>query len=274
MFLCGIVVTYVANADNYKQLYGDMRAEKDADAEQLKSLKKQLNEQIAQKQNLEDSLNARVTSLGNENSKLQGLLDSTEREKAVLLQKVNSWSSITKDFYQTNDQQGQLLKNTLSELNAAQADQIKSRKELNETTAVLVEKMAIIDTLEAGKRRLLEEKTELQSRLDRIYQPSGRVAAKATPVTPAKTSARLNTPVSSNISLQGLVKKIDLKNSMAEISIGSADGVKDGMKFHVTRGDEFVCDILIIDIDTEKAVGVLDLVQKQPRIGDNVSTNL
>jgi hypothetical protein len=61
---------------------------------------------------------------------------------------------------------------------------------------------------------------------------------------------------------------------MAGISIGSADGVKEGMRFHVTRGDEFICDILIIDVDAEEAVGVLEYVQQNPRVGDNVSTNL
>ncbi len=61
---------------------------------------------------------------------------------------------------------------------------------------------------------------------------------------------------------------------MVSISIGSADGVREGMKFHATRGDAFLYDILIIDVDTEEAVGVLELIQEQPRVGDNVSTNL
>jgi len=65
-----------------------------------------------------------------------------------------------------------------------------------------------------------------------------------------------------------------VKNSLATVSTGSADGVKEGMRFHVTRGDEFICDILIIDVDTEKAVGVLELVQQPPKVGDNASTNL
>ncbi len=47
-----------------------------------------------------------------------------------------------------------------------------------------------------------------------------------------------------------------------------------GMKFHVTRGDEFICDVLIVNVDTEKAVGVLELVQQSPKVGDNASTNL
>jgi hypothetical protein len=273
-FLCGIVVTYVANADNYKKLYSDLRSEKDALAVQATSLKTQLNEQTAKTQQLEDSLKAQISSLRAENATLGNELGSSEREKSALLQKVNSWASITKDFYKTNDQQGLLLKNTLQELNKAQAAQIKDRKKLNETSALLVEKMAIIDLLNAEKRRLVEEKTKLQAGLDKMLVPTGEAFIGTVPAGQQRTVSRPSVRAEGDMVLQGLISNVDLKNSMAEISLGSADGVKDGMKFHVTRGEEFVCDVLIVDIDTDKSVGVLDLVQKQPKVGDNVTTSL
>jgi hypothetical protein len=273
-FLCGIVVTYVANADNYKKLYSDLRSEKDALAVQATSLKTQLNEQTAKTQQLEDSLKAQISSLRAENITLGDELGSSEREKSALLQKVNSWASITKDFYKTNDQQGLLLKNTLQELNKAQAAQIKDRKKLNETSALLVEKMAIIDLLNAEKRRLVEEKTKLQAGLDKMLVPTGEAFIGTVPAGQQRTVSRPSVRAEGDMVLQGLISNVDLKNSMAEISLGSADGVKDGMKFHVTRGEEFVCDVLIVDIDTDKSVGVLDLVQKQPKVGDNVTTSL
>ena len=49
------------------------------------------------------------------------------------------------------------------------------------------------------------------------------------------------------------------------------------MKFHVTRGAEFICDVLILDVDTDKCLGTLELTGvtgQQPKVGDNVSTNL
>jgi hypothetical protein len=46
------------------------------------------------------------------------------------------------------------------------------------------------------------------------------------------------------------------------------------MKFHVTRGDRFVCDIVISDVDADKAIGSLDLVQIDPQPGDSATTNL
>jgi len=268
------VVTYVANADNYRQKYNNLRADNDSLSKKVEGLTEQVNEKIEQKKKLEDRLNGEIASLKVEISELQTKLDNAEREKAVLLQKVNSWTSITKDFYQTTDKQGQLLKNTLEELNKVQAEQIRQRKELNETTAALVEKMAIIETLEAENKRVLEEKTELQNRLDEFLQPVGKIAAEAVPVTPRGEVARPAAPEARDIALQGLVTAVDLKNSIASISIGAADGVKEGMRFHVTRGDEFLCDILIIDVDAEEAVGVLELIQQQPKVGDNVSTNL
>jgi hypothetical protein len=96
-------------------------------------------------------------------------------------------------------------------------------------------------------------------------------------VTPKTEIARPAPVIARKIGLKGLVTAVDLKNKMASISIGTADGVKEGMKFHVTRADKFICDILIIDTDAEEAVGaleLLDLAREQPKAGDTVTTNL
>ena len=276
IFLCGIVVTYVGNADNYRQKYKGINQQTDALKENVKSLTKQLNEKTDKSQQRQDRLNSEIVSLKAEIKQLQGDLGNVEVERAALLQKVNSWTSIVKDFRETNEDQGRLLEEKLNELNKVQAEQIKQRKELRETTAALVEKMAYIETLEVEKRRLLEEKSELRGRLDQLLRPFGKTTARLVPVTPEKAAVKPAKVIARDIDLRGLVAAVDLKNSIASISIGAADGVKEGMRFHVTRGDEFICNILIIDVDTEKAVGVLELLrrQQQPRVGDKVSTNL
>jgi hypothetical protein len=46
------------------------------------------------------------------------------------------------------------------------------------------------------------------------------------------------------------------------------------MRFHVTRGDQFICDIVILDVQPEKAAGWLELIQDEPKAGDSISTNL
>ena len=274
IFLCGIVVTYVANADNFKKQNESLRTQLYAANENEKGSKTQLKENIAKSQQLETKLRNEIASLNAKFSKVENDLKEAEREKAVLLQKVNGFASIVENFSQTNKGQGQLLQSTLDELNKVKAEQIKKDKELKQTTATLIEKMAIIASLEGEKKRLTEEKSELRRQLDQYLQQIGKLAVPPKLVTPERAKAQPAGPPGRAIGLEGLVSAVDLKNSLASISIGTEHGVKEGMRFYVTRDAEFICEILIIDVDTEQAVGVLERVQQQPRAGDNVSTNL
>ncbi len=274
IFLCGIVVTYVANAENYKEKYNKQQARINSLNEKSKDLAKQVNEQVTAKNILEDKLKGRIEALKSENAEINARLKTAERENANLVQKVNSWASITKDFQATNDDQGSLLEKTLEELNQLQLERVRERKELNEIAVAFDEKMAIIEDLTAGTKRLREEKAELQERLDQLLQPIGKVTAVTAPVTWQRDIAAPAFEGIQDIGLKALVTAVDMKNHLASISLGIADGVREGMKFHVTRGDEFICDILIIDINEEEAVGVIELMQQAPRIGDNASTNL
>ena len=274
IFLCGIVVIYVANADNYRELYNDLKDERDSLRIKFNSRTNDYNEKTAEMARLEDKLNDEITSLRTKIEDLETTLKIVEAEKDDALRRVNSWAAIVRDFYETTDKNTELLKDTLAEKTRLEAEQIKDRKELDELATSLEEKMAIIVMLDEKTKLLLEEKAELQDRLDKLLQPFDKRAAETVPFTLKKAIARPIIPETRDIELKGLIKAVDLKNSMASISIGSAAGVKVGMKFHVTRGDKFICDILIIDIDAEEAVGVLELIKQQPKAGDNISTNL
>lgn len=277
VFLCGLVVTYVANVDNYKQkydtLYNNFRAAK----ENEKDAQRQLREKIEETDRQKEQLNGEISSLTMTVGELEAKLDKLIRENAMLLQKVSSMASLVEAANQTAQQQTKLFEDAEKELSGVRTEQIKQRNELKETTDALIEKIAIISTLQERNKQMLEEKTELQTKLDQLLRQYGRVIAPPTPVTPRREIARpvpAAMPVTKDIGLKGLVTAVDLENSLAEISIGTADGVRNEMKFHVTRGDKFICDILILDVDSDRAVGILELVQQPPRVGDSVSTNL
>ena len=276
IFLCGIVVTYVANAENYKDKYTKLRAAKDAAEQNEAAANKQLNEFKKQTDDEKLRLNEQIAALDREKGELDTKLTEAERQKAALIEEAAKWKAITRDFYDTNDKQRQLLEDTLAKLKTIEAEQIKSDKEIKETTAALIEKMAIIDDLDKQSKQLLEEKTDLQNRLNQLLQQAGKAVAAPEPVTPIKEKAQV-APPTVDISLNGLITAVDLENSLAEISIGSANGVKQNMTFHVTRADKFICDIVILDVEPEKAIGTLELMdvtKEQPKAGDNASTNL
>ena len=274
IFLCGIMVTYVANADNYKQKYNNVYVDLQDAVQKRKGAETQLKEET-DKANLQiKTINDKNASLNINIKQLEADLAEMERENALLLKRVDSFASIVEGFTKTNDQQGLLLKNTIARLESVEAGLIKEQSQHKETSRILFEKMAIIKTLEEKDKRLLEENAELQTKLDQFLRQYGKTLAPPTPVTPVTDKAKPAPLPTKDISLKGQITAVDLKNSLAEISIGTANGVKEGMKFHVTRGDQFICDIVILDVEPEKAIGWLELVQQDPKAGDNVSTNL
>ena len=276
IFLCGIVVTYVANADDYREKYYTLRDERNSLKESEKSLTEQLNRKIAEKDALEDKLSDQIASLRLEAETFIGQLKDIERRNNQLLNEVASYASASETYSQTAKEMTQLLKDAQARLTKVDAERIKLIAQFDDTSETLLEKFAIIQTLQTEKKQLLEEKVELLSRMDRLLQPVGRAPAPVVTVTRPREIARPAPVIVKDIALRGLVTAVDLKNKMASISIGTADGVKEGMKFHVTRGDRFICDILIIDTDAEEAVGaleLLDLAREQPGAGDTVTIN-
>jgi hypothetical protein len=133
----------------------------------------------------------------------------------------------------------------------------------------LYEKIVELERLQADRRRILEEKTELENQAS---QPGGGTKpATPGPVTQIPGQARPAAIMTAS-EIQGLIMEVD--QSLVTLSVGTADGVSKGMVFHVTRGDQFLCDILVTDVDVNKCAGVLEMVQQRPKAGDTVATKL
>ena len=276
IFLCGIVVTYVSNAENYRQRFNDLRDDKLAAEENAKQAQQASKEAIDAKDALERKLNDEINALKIQVDKLQTALTDAQRKASEAIAQQNNWRDINTKFLATNDELRKLLEEKLAQLKDVDAKRIQGDKQLKETTATLIEKMAIIDDLQRQTNLLLEEKTDLQNELGKFLQPTGQAVAAPVSVTALKETARVAVPAV-DIGLNGTITTVDLENSLAQISIGSANGVKQNMKFHVTRADKFICDIVILDVEPEKAIGTLELMdvtKEQPKAGDNVSTNL
>ncbi len=276
IFLCGIVVTYVSNADNYRQMYNDLRNAKLAAEENEKQAIKNFNDKDEEMKSQKTELDKKINALEIQVGQLQTALTDAQRKASEAIAQQNNWRDINTKFLATNDELRKLLEEKLSQLKDVDAKRIQGDKQLKETTATLIEKMAIIDDLQRQTNLLLEEKTDLQNELGKFLQPTGQAVAAPVSVTALKETARVAVPAV-DIGLNGTITTVDLENSLAQISIGSANGVKQNMKFHVTRADKFICDIVILDVEPEKAIGTLELMdvtKEQPKAGDNVSTNL
>jgi cell shape-determining protein MreC len=167
----------------------------------------------------------------------------------------------------------QSLKLSREELDKLRNDQVKDKKNLNEVTAALNEKAVQLEAVEAERRRLLEQKTSLEHQIAKLMG-QGTQTVTANAVTPDTDNVKIASPSNNAVSLQGKISEMNAKSGLVTLSIGSADGVQVGTRFHVVRGDKFICDVVVTNVDTETSAGVLELVRQQPQAGDLASTSL
>ena len=277
IFLCGIVVTYVASADNFKKKYDTLYSRYAASQRSEDNAKDQLNKNKEEMNRQKAKLNEDIATLNDEIRTLKGELANAESQRDDARRRKDNYEAILADYGKTVEVNNQLRSDAIDTATKIEAERTKQDKELKDTVTALIEKMAIIGVLQQQVKDLAEEKIALQEQVDRYLRQYGKAISPPTPVTAAKGAVRV-TPPTKDIDLKGRLTQVDLKNLLAEISIGEADGVEKGMRFHATRESKFICDVVILDVEPEKAVGWLDLLQEQPqnqpKTGDYVKTNL
>lgn len=271
IWLCASVVTYVGTANNYRVMFDEEKSLNNTFVSENISLQRRFNEKMALMKDLEAKLNDRIQLLEDEKSKLDVELKNCRRTSLDYQSRVNSWAGVLMSFERTIANLEQSLNLTQEQLSNAHAENIKDRKELNEITASLYEKIVQMQSLETDRRRLLEAKLSLEEQINQLLGPYDEVVSFE-PVTPERDIARPATAIGAGADLKGLITEVG--KSLVSISLGSDDGVKNNMVFQVFRGDEFICRIVVTNVDTSKAAGVLELVQQRPIIGDYVTTRL
>jgi hypothetical protein len=264
-------VTYVGNANNYKAMLEEQESANDALTSNNASLKRQMSTKAEEWKQNELELKQRNQELEQQLLESGTKLRQAEKASTEYVNKVDSWAGLLKSFDQTIKNLETSLSLTQAQLDKAREDGIRDQQELNQITASLIEKIAQMQALEQDRRRFLEEKKTLEAKLNQLFASETTTEGPAV-VTPQPGMVKPVQPVSNGAPLNGLIAEVG--ESLVTISIGADDGVSRGMVFHVTRGDEFICDVVITNVDTNKAAGVLELKLKQPRIGDNVSTKL
>jgi chromosome segregation ATPase len=273
IFLCGIVVTYVASANNYKQKYEEQVRDLQAAKSLYQTKMNLVDEKMAGAQNKLDEAVQKITELESQKAQIQVDLATAQRSSYGCQERLTNLAGVVSGLNQTISSMDQSLTLARSELDKMRNEQVKNRKELNEVTAALNEKTVQVDALENERRRLLEQKTSLDTQIANLAKTAKSAAVE--PVTLSQPSGvRAALPATDQISLKSKIVEMDMKNKLVTLSIGSADGVKSGMRFHVVRGDVFICDVVITNVDVERSAGTLELVRQSPQLGDVAATNL
>jgi hypothetical protein len=268
IFLCGIVVTYAASAANYKAKYDDTATENKELAAGKATLQSQLNEGLKAKQDAIASLQDQINKLTADNSSLQSEALTLKAAKDELQERINGWTgTIQKNNQIVADLQQQLAA-TRGELDKIRGEVVTDRGQLSQVRASFEEKSLQLKSLERENMRLVEDKTALENKA------GGRVAAPA--ATSPIGSLKPVPAMSPKVAVSGLIKEVRMDSMLASLNIGSASGVKVGDVLYVVRGDQFICNIAVTNVDVDTAVGQISMLKAglQPQAGDVVTNKL
>ena len=278
IFLCGIVVTYVSSATNYKDALDTANAA-------MEKLRTEKNKAEADQVNMRTTLDKYKETTTLELEKLSAAIADVNKANTALVSEnnrlkkaLNEANTSVTTLTNTNAQQVKLIDSQREELKQTNQTLTTLEARMTEANNALIAKMGIIDGLDTEKRQLTEQMVDLQKQLNQMLGPVGRQVVRPAPVTPGvgPVQPAPSAPIGREIGLKGTITEVDVKNGVASISIGTATGVQQNQKFFVTRGNNFVCEMQIIAVQPDVAIGALQRVSQKnpPKPGDSVQTNL
>lgn len=269
IFLCGMMVAFVGSTKNFKSQFEEQRGLAQYAQAELTKKDELFNTQAFKYKELENRLQETITALETDKNQLVADLRNAQRDSDRFQADAESWRGVMVGFEQSVRNLQASLQQTQQQLDSARSQRITDQKDLNQITAELHAKIVQLQSMEAERRRLLEQKTELEQQISTSsIVPAREVRVVTQPVSTALPVS----PVTAAHDIRGVVMDVD--QTLVQLSVGTADGVRENMVFHITRGDQFLCDVVITNVDVNQSAGVLQLVQQRPRPGDTASTQL
>lgn len=145
-----------------------------------------------------------------------------------------------------------------SQYDSAVTDATALRQRNAQLTAALQNVSSQAEDLKTRCRDLEVQVADLRKKLNWYVQ--NFTGEAPTPVPPVPT-----------VDLAGVINNVSMERKVAEISLGSRDKVVEKMVFIVSRGDQYLGDLVIEKVDENSSVGRLETVQGEIRSGDHVT---
>jgi hypothetical protein len=260
-----VTVTFVALQSNWKQVALEYRQAYQAARVEATSAEALAKTTIIQLQGQITQINEQVEELQTALAKAEADIKTKDGE---LVQLTNDREAALADAKRATQLQV-LEKERADRLEKSNQDMLAQVTELQKRNQELdrhVRELTMQVTIKEEQRRAAEEQRyALEQQLlalskgETVAAPSGAPAGLAKVAAPA---APASVPIKGQI--------VEVKGQVASISVGSADGVIEGMSFVVYRGADYLGKLRITMVEPNRAGGDLTLVRGDIRPKDSV----
>ncbi len=254
VLLSALTIAYSSNADKIVGDYYDEQARRTS-AEALAqgaeskfaSERAEMNAKVAVLGRDITSLQTQVSQLQSENAKLLLGKNSAEDERRLTLSKLD-------ELQITARTQASLIQSYRDETTTLRGNEQRSQREKNEMGDRISDLDAKREVLEQSLRSLQEQLAEARTGLENAL--SGATASKT--AAGSSEAFTFSGPI-----IRGRVDEVGSDaatgSTLVKVNVGSADNVRDGMKFYVVRGNEFVGTLTVVKTDLKHAIAKVTL---------------
>ncbi|MBI1336500.1 MAG: hypothetical protein GC164_06010 [Phycisphaera sp.] len=272
ILLVALVVPFVANQQNYKEMYNtELSRRKVAEtATAVATQQVQSLQQVESARNAE--LRAQVTALNNQITTLTADLTSTQAQLKDAQATVTAAKADVARLAAANQQIAKVHEATTDELKKRRDDDVDQKSRIVEQVERINELTSQTELLQRAVRRLQEENVTLTEKLANVQAELQKVPAEY-----RNASATGDQAITPAVPLFGQVTGVqDMGGqTFVKINIGSSDGVAKNMRFLIHRGDQYLGDMVVTLVDERAAAGLIKLTPKGAvpiAAGDQVQT--
>ncbi len=258
IFLCALMVGFVQSHQNWtKVIEADQKVQAQA-MEAIRVLKGVIAAQNQQRDTIQQAYTMEIanrdTTIADKNDQILNAQKKLGAQDAQLTELTNTAKNLQENLTRFQESKTQL-----------ETDYNKQ--------------VALAKDLQTAKDQLI---TQLQDLRNQVMNSNNRVrelevqlneSVKENNYLKQHAQAKLPeaVPVLPTVDLHGVVTEVNNQDKIASINLGSADQVVKGMTFYVSRGGNYLADLVITRVDENSSVGRLDTVTGAVQESDNVT---
>jgi hypothetical protein len=270
IFLCGAVVVFVTNTNNWKKAYQDQetltRAAQTYALQREMDLKDQKQRDGADRQ----QLNQLVVNWQEAYTKVEN--DLKQEKIARITSEGKAAAAVTVSGALVNQVNNmRQTRNALQQrLEVAHNDKRKAETQANNLGEELNRERVKVAQLESIRRRNEEKIRALENDFALLEQRYQRAMLSPSDPRILPDQVTVRAPQPGRIPIRGEITEV--LGERAAISVGSSSGVRENMEFNVYRGSEFLGSLVVLQVEATQAAGRLSRKKGTIVNGDKVST--
>jgi len=266
-----VFIVYAAETPRWRQMYQDEKAARDAAEEKLAVNESLYNAQLRDKDAVIDSLQQRLAQANTQKRTLESTLEAVRRNLADMTNERDRFKIQNENLAQTVKIQSASLQRRSEQLDALRKQTITLQNQLADLNMRLEELTTNLGLVNERLKRERERVVQLEQENDQLRRKLGE-ATTAKAVEPGPDQVSLRPPTVSRAPIRGRLTAV--KGDLAEISVGSADGVQKGMTFTVYRGADYVAKLVVQEVEPDRSGGRLFRIAMDPKVNDKVADRL